>query len=223
MEYISFMPFLKDSRFSADSTHTHSQTAKSKRAKEQEAELPKPQKTILPYPTLPYPTPPNPTMAALPALPALPSALPTLSTRDAIIDALYRGIIGLDTANETLFTSAFTPDGVLDINGAVMTGVPAITAGCYATIAPLVTTHFVTNVRVHVASEDATTASMTASAMAQHYRVGQGLMPGAEHLLAGSLYYLDMVKDDKDGLWKATKFLMRSCWTEGERAIARGG
>ncbi|KAI9732029.1 MAG: hypothetical protein M1818_007624 [Claussenomyces sp. TS43310] len=154
------------------------------------------------------------------SLPSLPSALPSLSVREAIADALYRGVVGLDTANDALFDSAFTQDAVLDINSMVMNGLSAIHTGCYDTIAKLDTTHFITNVRVNV-KDGESKASMTASALAQHYRHGQGLESGAVHLLTGGLYYLDLMKDE-DGLWKATNFKMRSTWAEGDRTVATG-
>ena len=44
---------------------------------------------------------------------ALPRSLNNLTVREAIADTLYRYIIGLDTANATLFDSAFTVDALL--------------------------------------------------------------------------------------------------------------
>lgn len=132
---------------------------------------------------------------------ALPIALPSLSLREAVIDSLYRCVLGLDTADVALFDSAFTKDAILDINGKVMEGLNAIHTECYDLIAKLDTTHFVTNVRVDV-KEGESKASVTASVLAQHYRHEQGREPGATSLMAGSLYFVDCVKDDEDGLWK---------------------
>ncbi|KAK9234744.1 hypothetical protein V1525DRAFT_412084 [Lipomyces kononenkoae] len=154
------------------------------------------------------------------SLSSLPTALPSLSVREYVIDALYRCVIGLDTANKDLFDSSLTQDAVLDINGRVLNGLDAIHAGCYNILAKLDTTHFITNVRVSV-KDGESTASLTASALAQHYRQGQGLESGAEGLLTGVLYYVDLVKDT-DGLWKATNSKMRTTWFEGDRAIAMG-
>lgn len=154
------------------------------------------------------------------AVSTLPTKLPNLSAREAIMDALYRGVIGLDIADRALFDSAFAPDAVLDINGTKLHGLEEIHSGCYNIIANLDTTHFITNVRVLVEG-NGVEASMNATALAQHYRHGQGTEPGAPHLLTGSLYRLKLVKDGEE-LWKATYFSMRSVWTEGDRMIAAG-
>ncbi|KAK9323677.1 hypothetical protein V1517DRAFT_88767 [Lipomyces orientalis] len=149
---------------------------------------------------------------------ALPSALPSLSVREAITDALYRGVIGLDTADVALFDSAFTEDAILDINGNVLDGLEAIHTGCYDFIAKLDTTHFITNVRVDV-KDGESTASLTASVLAQHYRHKQGREPGATCLMTGGLYFVDCVKDDQDGLWKITHWKLQSIWTEGDGGV----
>lgn len=152
---------------------------------------------------------------------ALPSALPSLSVREAIIDAIYRGVIGLDTADDALFDSAFTQDAILDINGTVLNGLSAIHTGCYDTVSKLDTTHFITNVRVDI-NDGESKASMTASALAQHYRHQQGREPGAARLLAGGLYFIDCVKDDKDGLWKMKHWKLKSIWAEGDWGVMTG-
>lgn len=56
----------------------------------------------------------------------LPIALSSLSVREAITDALYRGVIGLDTADVALFDSAFTDDASFDLNSNVLDGRSAI-------------------------------------------------------------------------------------------------
>ncbi|OKL59564.1 hypothetical protein UA08_05015 [Talaromyces atroroseus] len=155
------------------------------------------------------------------ALPILPTALPSLGDRDAIIDSLYRGVISLDTGDEATFLSAFTDDAVVDINGTLLKGLPTIRGGMFETISKINTTHFITNVRVdHEPGES--TAKVTAHALAQHFRSGQGFGPDEANLLTGSLYYSEVVKGDSDGLWKAKLFQMRTSWAQGDRAIAQG-
>ncbi|THC98781.1 hypothetical protein EYZ11_001760 [Aspergillus tanneri] len=104
--------------------------------------------------------------------------------RDAIADALYRCVLGLDTGDSALFDSAFTSTATLSMNGRVSEGLPAIHADCFDVIAKLDTTHFVTNIRINIADGGAK-ASMTASALGQHYRGGKGLQPDQTRLLAG--------------------------------------
>lgn len=147
------------------------------------------------------------------------NAISGLTTREAITDALYRAVVGLDTADETMFDSAFTSEGVLEISGNKMTGIEALHTGCFDYVGKkLDTTHFINNVRIEVA-EGASSAKVTASALAQHYRGGEGKTPGAQRLLAGSLYKVDAVKDDKDGQWKIAYWNLEPVWLEGDYSI----
>ena len=152
---------------------------------------------------------------------ALPTSLSSLGVREAITDALYRGVLGLDTNDKALFDSAFTQDASFDLNGSVMSGLEAIHTGCYDTISKLDTTHFISNVRVNVRDGDST-ASMTTSALAQHYPHKQGTEPGAKRLLTGSLYFLELVKDDKDGLWRIKDWKLQLIWAEGDWGVMTG-
>ena len=149
---------------------------------------------------------------------ALPSSLSSLSVREAITDAIYRAVLGLDTGDKALFDSALTQDANFDLNGNVMVGLDAIHAGSYHLISKLDTTHFISNARVNVRDGDST-ASMTASALAQHYRHKEGIEVGATSLMTGSLYFLDLVKDDKDGLWKIKNWKLQLIWAEGDWSI----
>lgn len=85
-----------------------------------------------------------------------------------------------------LFHSAFTEDAIWDVNGTILNGLEAIHTECYNIIFKLDTTHFIINVRVDVEA-DRIRATMTASALAQHYHQGQGLMPVAAGLSTGVL------------------------------------
>ena len=125
---------------------------------------------------------------------ALPFVLsPPLSDRGAIIDALYRGILGLDTNDLALFNSAFPNDARLEFNGRAMDGVSVIRSDCFDHIYKLETTHSITNVRINI-SDDGSKASVSASALAQHYRAGTGKEGNAARLLTGAQYRLDLLK-----------------------------
>ncbi|KAJ9143459.1 hypothetical protein NKR23_g6521 [Pleurostoma richardsiae] len=150
---------------------------------------------------------------------SLPAALsPPLDGRDAVADAIYRVVLGLDTNDLALFESALTEDAIFKINDYTMEGLPAIRSGCYDNIAKLDTTHFISNVRVNIA-EGGSTASLSASALAQHYRAGTGNEGNAARLLAGALYLVDLVKEEPAGLWKIKSWKMRTNWMEGDKSL----
>ncbi|KAH8800183.1 hypothetical protein F5884DRAFT_685842 [Xylogone sp. PMI_703] len=141
--------------------------------------------------------------------------------REAIADAINRCVIGLDTADSALFRSAFTEDAIADLNGTVMDGLDIIYSQCYERIAKLDTTHFITNIRVN-ADGGGCKASAMCSALAQHYRGGKGMEADTTGLLVGSLYWLDLVRDDKDGLWKIKTWKLKSIWSEGDWGVMSG-
>lgn len=142
----------------------------------------------------------------------------SLPVREAAVDPIYRTVLSLDTNDLALFESAMYPDAIFDLNGSVMEGVAAIRAGCYDRVNKLDTTHFLSNVRLNL-SPCETKASITASALAQHFRAGEGNTPNTAHLTSGSLYFVDVAKDDKDGLWKIKSWRMKLIWTEGDWAV----
>lgn len=153
------------------------------------------------------------------SLPSLPPALtPALGDREAISDAVYRCVVALDTDNKDLLVSAFTKDAVFDLNGTIMNGLEDIVAQCYQSIVKMDTTHFITNIRINVV-EESRRAELTCSALAQHYNGGEGMKPGAVPLLAGSLYWLQLVKDQEDGLWKAKHWKVKSTWGQGNWGV----
>ncbi len=66
---------------------------------------------------------------------------------------------------------------------------------CTELIAKLDTTHFITNMRVNVTdseSKASATCSGARSALPRRHSIGAG----AAHLLVGSLYWLDLARDD---------------------------
>lgn len=86
----------------------------------------------------------------------------------------------LSTAASPRLTRAMRPlfcrltqDAVVDINGTLLKGLPTIRGGMFETVSKLNTTHFITNVRVNHKTGEST-ATLTAHALAQHFRTGQG-------------------------------------------------
>ncbi|KAE8374908.1 hypothetical protein BDV26DRAFT_299983 [Aspergillus bertholletiae] len=147
-----------------------------------------------------------------------PITLSSLTTREAITDTLYRCVTGFDTADTALFDSAFTKDAIFDLNGRLLEGLESIHKDCYDKVSKMDTIHHISNVRVNM-KEGESKASLTASALAQHYRLGEGLQSGTPYLLAGSLYSLDVVRDDEDGLWKITHWKLKIIWAEGDWGV----
>lgn len=143
---------------------------------------------------------------------------PPLGPREAITDALYRCVVGLDTNDKALFLSAFTSDASFALNENVMTGLPDIETGIYDMIAKMDTTHFVTNVRINIDSASGI-AHLTASALAQHYHGGKAFEPDSTNYLAGSLYWGDLIEDKAEGLWKFTSWRMKVQWGQGDQGV----
>ncbi|KAH8803489.1 hypothetical protein F5884DRAFT_508341 [Xylogone sp. PMI_703] len=158
-------------------------------------------------------------MATIESLPAALS--PPLNDRDAISDALYRCVLGFDTGDAALFDSAFALDASFSINGRLSEGLPAIHRDCFDVIAKLDTTHFITNIRINII-DNGSKASLTASALSQHYREGKGLEANETRLLAGSLYRIELVKAADDKLWKIQDLKMKSTWAEGDWGVLTG-
>lgn len=134
-------------------------------------------------------------------------------------DALLRAVLAIDTNDLELFKSAVSdPETIIfEMNGNATNGLDAIIKGMFNTVGPLDTTHFLTNNRI--VEESATTATITCSALAQHYRPGEGFVTGSDRLLSGSLYRVEIAKDQKDNLWKIRKWSMKLIWVEGDQSI----
>lgn len=145
---------------------------------------------------------------------SFPISLPSLNEREAIEDALYRCVLGFDTGDSGLLDSAFAPDATFEIMGNVMNGLSAIHAGSFDRISKLDTTHHLSNIRVNLENLSNGIASVTASAMAQHYRLGEGNKPDTSRLLSGALYFVDVVKDKE--MWKIKSCKAKIIWTEGD-------
>ena len=151
-------------------------------------------------------------------------ALKGLTTREAIADSLYRGVQGIDTNDLPLFLSACIPlkDFTFTMDGAEMRGEEDIMDKIFNFVGPMDTTHTISNIRIDVDGDDATEASMTAYAVAQHYRKGDGPDPSAERLMAGAMYDVALIKDKTDGLWKMTNWGLKLIWRDGNGEVMSG-
>ena len=145
------------------------------------------------------------------------ATIQSLSLREAVIDALYRCINGLDLADEQLFRSAFTIDAKLTVQEKTTEGLVAIVADTYKNISKLDTTHHISNIRLNI---DGSRAQMTATALAQHYRTGTG-MQDVPRLLAGSFWDVDLVQQKDETEWKIKDWKLRLVWSEGDFAVLR--
>ncbi|RAL14165.1 nuclear transport factor 2 family protein [Aspergillus homomorphus CBS 101889] len=151
--------------------------------------------------------------------------LPKLSpqTKDAIIDPIYRVLLAVDTANPSLFASAIHETGRLILNGRIIEGAAAVTAYVYEPVSKMETTHHISNVRVTRVDEELGTASLTATVLAQHYRAGEGADASVRGLLAGGLYFVDVVRDEEDkDLWRLKEWDLRVVWREGDEGVMHG-
>ena len=76
--------------------------------------------------------------------------------------------------------------------------------------------------RINV-DDDGLKAQASCSALAQHFRPNEGMKADAVNLLAGALYWLELVKDSNDGLWKIKHWIMKSTWAQGDWGVFGGG
>ncbi|KAJ5580155.1 uncharacterized protein N7459_006140 [Penicillium hispanicum] len=150
---------------------------------------------------------------------ALPVSLTSLTTREAITDALYRAVRGFDSNDVEFLNSSFIGEDVtLVINGESMNDLTTIREGVFARVGPMDTTHTISNIRIEV-KDGAETASLSAIAVAQHCPPGRGKEPDGPKFLAGSEYTLDLVLDQATGLWKIKKWILDILWTQGEPSV----
>lgn len=147
--------------------------------------------------------------------------LPALSPREAVIDALHRCVLGLDSNDRALFESACVKDESMTFVAGPDTvqGWSAINERMTRAFS-LVTMLVITNTRVEL-KEGANTAYLTAHAVAYHVPPGDAYKPEDISYTAGCLYFIDLVKDDTDGLWKMKKWVVKIQWTSGDMAIVK--
>jgi hypothetical protein len=125
-----------------------------------------------------------------------PHTLTSLTPREAIVDALYRAIIGFDRNDVSIFNSAFAGEDVIFELHAderrIINGLSTIRTQVLDNVGPMDTTHMISNVRVNV-NHGASNASLTAYALAQHCPPGKGREPDAPKYLVGGEYSIDLV------------------------------
>ncbi|KAF7192303.1 hypothetical protein HII31_06335 [Pseudocercospora fuligena] len=151
----------------------------------------------------------------------IPKIDPT--TKDAIIDTLYRACLSYDLNDVSLHDSAFvdSSETSFDMSGiATYKGLDEIRK-IHSNVGPLDTTHLVTNPRIVEYDEVKGTARLTASTVAQHFRKGEGNKGDAEKLMTGSLYDMDLVREG-EGVWKVMHFRMKVVWREGDQSVVFG-
>ena len=145
-------------------------------------------------------------------------SLSGLSPREQIEDVVIRACLAFDSNDKPLFQSAWAkePDIILDINGKTLRGMERINE-CFDSIGPMDTQHFVSSIRIDV-KEYERVAQVTANALNQHFRAGEGQLLHSERLLTGSTYNIRAVKED-DGQWKLKTWALKTIWTEGTWAV----
>lgn len=138
-----------------------------------------------------------------------------LRDHQAVVDALYRFGAGLDLEDEHLFLSAFSADATFDFTqparrlGAdvpVTEGRSAI-AGIMQLLAPLDTTHTVTNPRVTLHGDR---ADLFALVEAQHVTKAEP----SRRLLLKNIYEVELVRDGPR--WVAERMVVRNVWFDGD-------
>jgi hypothetical protein len=149
-------------------------------------------------------------------------ALTSLSPREAVADALYRCVTGIDDHDQAVFESAcLKSDDISFAAGErVVKGWDAINEYISTKIMTLKTLHCITNVRVNLKGPD--TAYMTAHAIAYHYNTEDAFKPEGKPFTTAGLYFIDVVRDASDGLWKINHWQLKLKWTDGDRAVITG-
>jgi len=153
-----------------------------------------------------------------------PILLSSISTREAAVDPIYRFANGIDDNDRELLESSLVEGKDTAFNvmgGRSVEGMDAIKEYIYTKVMPLHTTHNITNVRLDL-KDGADTAYMTATALVYHYKPEDAFLPDKKAFVTSSNYYVDIVKDDSDGLWKIKKLTLKLRWTEGERSVISG-
>lgn len=148
-------------------------------------------------------------------------ALTALNPREAVADALYRCILGIDSNNRELFHSGCLKNESMTVLAGPFNieGWTAISE-FFEKVFNLITTHITSNIRVEL-KDGADTASMTAHAIAYHVRPDDAFKPDDTSYTASCLYFMDLVKDN-DGLWKIKKWEIKMLWSTGDRALLHG-
>ena len=140
--------------------------------------------------------------------------------RAEIADALYRYATGIDLHDRTLLESAFATDATLDFTAParglettvpVLEGRRSIGEAVMASVASLVSSHAVFNLRV--TAYDGGHASSTAL-VEEHY-FHRGGCTG--HLVLMNVYAVDLRRESRR--WLITRMTIENLWFSGDAAV----
>ncbi|RFU30231.1 hypothetical protein B7463_g6101, partial [Scytalidium lignicola] len=153
-----------------------------------------------------------------------PHSLSSLSQREAIIDTVYRALLGCDHHDTPIFNSAWAGEDVVfelhDDQKRVIPNLSLIRTHILDRVGPMDTTHNISMARVDV-KDGADTASLTATSLAQHSPPGRGREPDGPKYTVGGQYSVDLVKDEA-GEWKIKKLVLNVIWTQGDASVMQG-
>lgn len=97
-------------------------------------------------------------------------------------------------------------------------GLESIRKGLLDFIGPMDTTHLISNVRVDF-KDRAGEAKLGCYALAQHCLPGEGMVTDGKKYLVASEYSIDLLKDEKDGLWKIKEWIIKFIWAQGDASV----
>ncbi|CAI6331034.1 unnamed protein product [Periconia digitata] len=147
-----------------------------------------------------------------------PQTAEALAEREAVQDALHRCILGLDSNDRPLWESSmskseetcFVAEPIMNVQGwdNVNTHLQRVFE--------LVTMHITSNVRVQLKS--ANTASLTCHTVSYHVEPENAYKMEETSFTGYSLYDIDLVKDEGDGMWKIQKWRVKVIRTTGDPA-----
>lgn len=143
-----------------------------------------------------------------------PVHLQGLTTREQIADVIIRACLAIDINDRTLWESAWaTEEPTFELNGKLYKGLDSINGESFNVVGPMDTQHQTTSLRVEV-EDGASTAHLTAWALNQHFRAGQGMVPGSPFLLVGHSYDIDLIKESS-GQWRMQTWRIKTVWYQG--------
>ena len=157
-----------------------------------------------------------------------------LTAREAIIETLNRFAAGLDDNDEALLQSVFSEESIFDatpMNKLGFTFSPmhgkqvVIDALMKAVGSKLDTMHHASNFLVDIKGDE---AELKCYALAQHFRLGEGLSSLAvgskDCFLQGNRWNVDLVREEggPGGGWKIRKFVLVPGWTFGNAEVMKG-
>jgi hypothetical protein len=155
---------------------------------------------------------------AEPAIPTpLSQHLTSLNPREAVTDALYRCLLGIDSNDRGMFESACLKDESMSVvAGPINLESWNVVNDFFQRLFTLITTHITSNIRIEM-KDGEDTASLTAHAIAYHVRPDDAYKEEDTSYTAWNLYSIDLVKDGS--LWKIKEWEIKTLRTTGDRAV----